>query len=206
MMSKMSAARVEARGGDAGGSSDSAAAVKGDGLRVTTLRPRRTLGWSIGLPFVALAVPFLAVEVWVLGTRDAWAIAVWSVIVVVVLSLAAWIAYRRTRVSISRYGIVEHGFFGGVSTVPTRDVAGVLRTQLYRTNSLDTTSELFVVHRSGRGAFRMRGRFWDESAMDLVAKMLDVEETVRTEPVTLAELRASNPELLYWFERRSLVR
>ena len=128
----------------------------------------------------------------------------WTVAVVAVLALAAWIAYRRTQVSISRYGIVERGFFGGITTIAARDVDGVLRTQLYRANSLETTSELFVVRRAGRGAFRMRGRFWDESSMDLVAETLDVDETVRTEPVTLAELRASDPKLLYWFERRSL--
>jgi hypothetical protein len=200
----MSAARVEARSGDAGGSSDRAAAARGDGLGVETLRPRRTLGWSIGLPIAALALPLLAVELWVLGTRDALTIVAWTVAVTAVLALAAWVAYRRTQVSISKYGIVERGFFGSRTTVAARDVAGVLRIQLYRSNSLETTHELFVVDRTGRGAIRMRGRFWDTDTMDLVAGLLGVEETVRAEPVTLAELRASDPKLLYWFERRSL--
>ena len=39
-----------------------------------------------------------------------------------------------------------------------------------------------------------------------VAGILGAEETVRQEPVTLAELRETDPELLYWFERRSLTR
>ena len=201
----MSAARVEARSGDAGGSSDSAVAVRGDGLRVETLRPRRTLGWSIGLPVAALALPLLAAELWVLGAGDAWTIVAWTIAVAAVLVLATWVAYRRTQVTVSRYGIVERGFFGSQSTVPVRDVAGVLRAQVYRSNSLDTSHELFVVSTTGRGAIRMRGRFWDEATMDRVAGLLGVEETVRADPVTLAELRASDPKLLYWFERRWLL-
>ena len=57
--------------------------------------------------------------------------------------------------------------------------------QLYRSNSLDTTQELFVVSRTGRGVFRMRGRFWNTATMDRVAAILGAEETVRSEPVTL---------------------
>ena len=67
-----------------------------------------------------------------------------------VLIVAAWVAYQRTQASVSRYGIVERGFFGGTYTVAARDIEGVLRVQLYRSNSLDTTQELFVVSRTGR--------------------------------------------------------
>ncbi|WP_168186205.1 hypothetical protein [Agromyces badenianii] len=192
--------------GDAGVSSIDPVAVGGEGLGVQTLRPRRTLGWSIGMTIAALALPLLAAELWLMNTRESWPVIAATASVGVVLILVAWFGYRRTRASISKYGIVEHGFFGGVSTVAARDVAGVLRVQLYRANSLDTTQELFVVERTGRGAFRMRGRFWDEPTMDRVADVLGVEETVGSEPMTLAELREANPRLLYWFERRSLTR
>lgn len=206
MMREMSAAAMELRSGDAGDSSIEAAAAGGEGLRVFTLRPRRSLGRSVGLPLLALSLPVLAAEVWLMDSREAWPVMGATTAVVVGAIFVAWIGYRRANASISRYGIVERGFFGGVSTVAARDVAGVLRVQLYRTNSLDTTQELFVVERTGRGAFRMRGRFWDEPTMDQVAAVLGVEETIGSEPMTLAELRESNPRLLYWFERRSLSR
>jgi hypothetical protein len=160
----------------------------------------------MGLPVAALAVPVLAAEIWLMDSREAWPLVAATAAAVLAVIFVAWIGYRRARASISRYGIVEWGFFGGVSTVAARDVAGVLRVQLYRANSLDTTQELFVVERTGRGAFRMRGRFWDEPTMDRVAEVLGVEETIGSEPMTLAELRESNPRLLYWFERRSLTR
>jgi hypothetical protein len=171
---------------------------------VITLRPRRSLGWSFGLPVAALALPLLAAELWVLDPSGSWPVVAWTAALIAVVSIAAWIAYRRTQVSISRYGIVERGFFGATTTVAARDIDGVLRLPLYRPHSLETSRELFVVCRDGRGRFRMRGKFWDQRSMDLVAATLGVEESLRTEPVTLAELRSSDPKLLYWFERRTL--
>jgi hypothetical protein len=202
----MSAAPMDTRSGDAGDSAIATGADAGVGLRVFTLRPRRTLGWSIGLPFVALVLPLLAAELWLLDPLGGWPFVAWTAVVIAVLIVAVWIAYQRTQAWMSIYGIVERGFFGGVYPVAARDIAGVLRVQLYRGNSLDTSQELFVVSRSGRGVFRMRGRFWNTATMDRVARILHVEETVRPEPVTLAELRKTDPQLLYWFERRSLSR
>jgi hypothetical protein len=206
MMREMSAAAMDTRSGDAGGSSIASTAVRGDGLRVFTLRPRRTLTRSIGLPITALVLPLLAAELWLLDPSGAWPVVAWTGVFTAVLVVAAWVAYQRTQASVSTYGIVERGFFGGTYTVAARDIEGVLRVQMYRSNSLDTTQELFVVSRTGRGVFRMRGRFWNTATMDRVAAILGAEETVRSEPVTLSELRQTDPELLYWFERRSLSR
>jgi hypothetical protein len=206
MMREMSAAAMDMRSGDAGGSSIASTAVRGDGLRVFTLRPRRTLTRSIGLPVMALVLPLLAAELWLLDPSGAWPVVAWTGAFMAVLIVVAWVAYQRTQASVSTYGIVERGFFGGTYTVAARDIEGVLRVQLYRSNSLDTTQELFVVSRTGRGVFRMRGRFWNTATMDRVAAILGAEETVRSEPVTLSELRQTDPELLYWFERRSLSR
>ena len=197
---------MDTRSGDAGGSSIASTAVRGDGLRVFTLRPRRTLTRSIGLPVMALVLPLLAAELWLLDPSGAWPVVAWTGVFTAVLIVAAWVAYQRTQASVSTYGIVERGFFGGTYTVAARDIEGVLRVQMYRSNSLDTTQELFVVSRTGRGVFRMRGRFGSTATMDRVAAILGAEETVRSEPVTLSELRQTDPELLYWFERRSLSR
>ena len=197
---------MDTRSGDAGGSSIGSTAVRGDGLRVFTLRPRRTLTRSIGLPVMALVLPLLAAELWLLDPSGAWPVVAWTGAFMAVLIVVAWVAYQRTQASVSTYGIVERGFFGGTYTVAARDIEGVLRVQLYRSNSLDTTQELFVVSRTGRGVFRMRGRFWNTATMDRVAAILGAGETVRSEPVTLAELRQTDPELLSWFARRSLSR
>lgn len=179
------------------------------GLRVRTLRPRRTLGWSIGLPIAALALPLLCLALWVLyrpgSTRPFLLVGVLAVLIAGAVALA-FLQYRRTRASVSAAGIVERGFFGGTKTIAARDISGVLRVQLYRGASSETSSQLFVVDRRGHSVFRMRGGFWDEETMNLVAPVLGVDEVVREEPVTMAELRRSDPRLLYWFERRPKLR
>ena len=50
-----------------------------------------------------------------------------------------------------------------------------------------------------------RGPLVSRRAVLQAGAALGVEETVRPEPVTLAELRKTDPKLLYWFERRSLA-
>ncbi|WP_350347476.1 hypothetical protein ABIQ69_12655 [Agromyces sp. G08B096] len=150
-----------------------------------------------------IAVPLIGVAAWSEqqsnpGFRSA---IVWSVLIVAVAVLYAVFRYRLTSMSVSRYGIVERGFFGGITSVPARDAAAVIRLELYRGASDETSPQLFVVDRDGRCLIRMRGAFWDTEDMDVVASALEVGEFIRPTPVTLGELRASDPKLLYWFER-----
>jgi hypothetical protein len=149
----------------------------------------------------ALAVPLVVADLWALTpTGDVRVLTVFAGVVLIVAALA-WRRYRRTVVVVSELGIVERGFFGQVQVTAGREIAGVIRLQLYRGATLETTQQLFVVDTDGRCRFRMRGTFWEDESMDEVARLLGVDETVRPEPVTLAELRRSDPRLLYWFER-----
>lgn len=173
-----------------------------------TLRPRRTLARTIGLPLLALALPLLITLVWVMRPLGPAAVAA-SVLIATTLgalALVAWVRYQRTEATVSPHGIVERGFLGRMHSVARRDIAGVLRVDTYRGDTLETARQLFVVDHDGRCVFRMRGTFWDDASMDLVAEILGVDEVVRPEPVTLAELRATDPKLLYWFEGHGLRR
>ncbi|GGI43585.1 hypothetical protein GCM10010932_00330 [Agromyces flavus] len=194
--------------GDAGGFRTDQTSTEGRGLRVHTLRPRRTLARSIGLPVLALALPLLVTLGWVLRPLGPVAVAgaVLAATALGALSFAAWIRYQRTEAAVSPHGIVERGFFGRIHSVARRDIAGVLRLETYRGDTLETVKQLFVVDRDGRCVFRMRGTFWDDASMDLVSRILGVDEVVRAEPVTMSELRATDPKLLYWFEGRGLRR
>lgn len=204
----MSTAPVSTTRGDAGDSSVGATSAGERGLRVLILRPRPTLARSIGLPVLALAVPLFGTVAWVLRPFEPETRAVAAAALLVFLGLAAltWYRYRRTQIQVSREGLVERGFFGRVQRVPREDVAGVLRLETYRGDTLETVPQLFVVDRDGRCLVRMRGTFWDDRAMDAVASVLEVGEVERNEPVTLSELRASDPHLLYWFEGHGLPR
>jgi hypothetical protein len=172
------------------------------------VRPRRTLARTIGLPLLALALPLLITLAWVMRPLGPAAVAASLLIATAVgsLALVAWVRYQRTEATVSPHGIVERGFLGRMHSVARRDIAGVLRVDTYRGDTLETARQLFVIDHDGRCVFRMRGTFWDDASMDLVADILGVDEVVRPEPVTLAELRSTDPGLLYWFEGRGLHR
>jgi hypothetical protein len=201
-MVPMSVATVRTGYGDAGDSRTGQAG--GGGLRVNILRPRRSLTRTVGLPVLALLLPVLATLAWVMRPLGSAAVVatVAATAVTVALGFAAWVSYRRTEVAVSPHGIVERGFLGRVQSVARRDMAGILRIETYRGDTLETVKQLFVVDHDDRCVFRMRGTFWDDAALDVIAETLDLPEVVRTEPVTLSELRASDPGLLYWFEGR----
>ncbi len=191
------------------GSVDLSATEDGDdGLKVMTLRPRRSLFRRFALQSAIVALPLIGIAMWSEqqfnpGTR--WALA-WSVLVVAVLAVYVVVRYRRTEISVSPYGLVERGFFGGLNSVAARDVVSIVRLHTYRRASDETTPQLFLVGRDGRCLLRMRGAFWDDEAMDAVSASLGVEEIVRPAPITVSELRASDPKLLYWFEQGLLRR
>lgn len=176
----------------------------GDGLKVMTLRPRRSLFRRTALQAAFVGLPLIGIAAWSEqhfnpGTRSAlW----WTLLIVAVLAVYVVVRYRRTEISVSPYGLVERGFLGGLNSVAARDVVSIVRLQIYRGASDETTPQLFLVGRDGRCLLRMRGAFWDEEAMDAVAAGLGVEEIVRPAPVTMSELRATDPQLLYWFELR----
>ncbi len=200
----MSVAAMRTGYGDAGESRIGQAG--GGGLRVLTLRPRRSLTRAVGLPVVALLVPVILTVAWLVSPLGSAAVGLTAVVVVVLaaLGVAAYISYQRTEVVVSPHGIVERGFLGRLHSVARRDMADVLRIDTYRGDTLETVHQLFVVDADGRCLFRMRGTFWDDQSLDAIAEVLALEETVRSEPVTLTELRASDPHLLYWFEGRGL--
>jgi hypothetical protein len=171
---------------------------------VRTLRPRRSLFRRAALQAAFVALPLIGIAAWSEqqfnpGTLSA---LVWSVLIVAALLTFLAVRYRRTEISVSPYGLVERGFFGRLNPVAARDVTSVLRLRLYQGTSEETSPQLFLIGAGGRCLLRMRGAFWDEDAMDAVAGSLGVEQIVRDTPVTMSELRASDPGLLYWFERR----
>jgi hypothetical protein len=203
---------VAMRGGNRGetGSVDISAIQErgGDGLRVLTVRPRRSLFRRIVLQAGFVALPLIGIAIWSEQqfSRDSrWALA-WSILILAALAVYVIVRYRRTEISVSPFGLVERGFFGGLNSVAARDVVSIVRLHTYRRASDETTPQLFLVGRDGRCLLRMRGAFWDDESMDAVSACLGVEEIVRPIPLTLSELRASDPKLLYWFEQGLLRR
>lgn len=170
-------------------------------LNVTVLRPRRSLLASLGIPAAALGVPLIGVIAFVVAPG-----ALWSTIVALALAFLTIIGvgllqFRLAQVMVSRYGVVERGWFGLVRTVPAREIASILRVRLYRTNSTESSPVLFIIGNTGARRVRLRGHFWSDDTLDQVAPALGVPEVVVDEAFTVAELAAYNPTLVSWVER-----
>ncbi|WP_353809012.1 hypothetical protein [Agromyces sp. SYSU T00194] len=195
-------ARAELANRSAAPASDPGLAGDDRPVRVSTLRPKSAVIRSITTPVVGIGIPVVGVLLWTTLPEGDWRpIALGAAIVTLGLS-AVWLMFHRVAIWVDSTGITERGFFGSLRHAQRRDIDHVVRLDLYAGPTLDTNPQLFVVDRDGRALVRMRGDFWEASAMDVVAPTLEVPERRHDEPLTLDELRTTRPELLYWFEKR----
>jgi hypothetical protein len=175
------------------------------GQAPVVLRPfRRLLRYGIAAVF-ALTVPLCAVALWLTLGSGRW----WVVVVgeggAVVLSLALILAFLRTGIEINDGGVRERGFFGRSILACSANVETILLVDLYQPNAAETLPNLFVMGAGNRLLIRMRGQYWAEPDMLRVAAALAVTITRQPTPMSVRELAVSSPQLLYWFERYSLV-
>lgn len=102
-------------------------------------------------------------------------------------------------------GIRERGFFGRVTSVPTRDIGSVILAETFTGVGTEASPQLFICGHDGRQLIRMRGQFWSRQNMDIVIRTLDVPVTALDDAVSRRELQLEYPGLLYWFERRPVL-
>lgn len=169
---------------------------------VVSLRPHGHLFRQTAVAVFLLLTPVLAVIFWLTIPNGTWLAVVVVVLVLMLLFGLGMIAFYRTTIWVSRSHIAERGFFGRMTTIPVDAIDGIMMLDLYQSGTLDTHPQLFVTGVDGRVLLRMRGQYWSRDDMETVADILEVPIVHIPDPVTLRELNASRPELLYWFERR----
>lgn len=166
------------------------------------LRPHKRIVRETFLVFLAFCAPTFTVLYWLNAPNGAWLPVLIAQIVVTLAYVLSMIAARRVMILVDATGISERGFLRRYTTFPHATVARVVLLNLYASGSLDTNLQLFATDDDGRLLVRMRGQFWSDDDMELLADSLDVPVVRVPEPVTLADLNRLRPELLYWFERR----
>jgi hypothetical protein len=151
--------------------------------------------------FIALTTPVFAVLYWLTIPTGNWTLVV--AVHIVICALGALIAsgYYAAGIQVSNGGLRERGFFGNVREIPLAQIGSILLLETYRDSALDTQPQLFICAHDGRLLMRMRGTFWSRADMDAVIQSLDVPTEIVDGTLTMAELRRTRPELLYWFER-----
>lgn len=166
------------------------------------LRPRGTILRQGTLAVLALITPLFAVLYWLTVPAGAWLPVVVAQIVVLLLAAASLAAFFGTSIRLNPGTVRERGFFGWVREVPLDRMSDILLIEVYQGSALHTHSQLFVRDKDGVLLLRMRGQFWSHDDIELLIESLDLPVTSSLGPMTLAELHAAHPKLLYWFERR----
>lgn len=165
------------------------------------LRPHAHLFTRGILAVFALTTPVFAVLYWLTIPDGVWPLVLVIHVLVVAATILAVLAFFGTTIEITPDAVRERGFFGRVTEIRAGMVRDVVLLDLYEGSTLDTQPQLFVTGVDGRLLLRLRGQFWAREDMERVAEELDVPVTIRSDSITLTELRRDSPELLYWFER-----
>lgn len=164
------------------------------------IRPMRQLFRQGLIAVLALTTPVFAVLYWMTVRLDSWPIVLAVHLAVLALTAVVIVGYLGACISVSPDGIDERGFFGHTRSARIEQIGSILVLEIYRDSALDTQPQLFVCDHDGQLLIRMRGMFWSRADMDVVIDQLDVPVNVSDSTFTMADLRRTRPELLYWFE------
>jgi hypothetical protein len=134
-----------------------------------------------------------------------WKAVVVTELLAIVLIAYAGYSYVRAFISVDGEGITERGFFGGTRRVPVGEIGSIVRAETFDASSRATVPQLFVRGRDGRQLVRMRGQFWSRESMDQLVAVLGIRPEALPEAMSQSELRAHQPSMLYWFERRPVI-
>jgi hypothetical protein len=166
------------------------------------VRPHAHILRQYTLAVAACLIPLLALLYWLSLSPIAWAHLLLGVVLLFIVWAIGYFSHKRAFIDISPAGITERGFFGRLHTVPVSAVGSIITLELYRSGSLDTQPQLFVIDADGRLLLRMRGQFYSRTSMETVIEALEAPVVRVPEPLSLRDLRRLRPELLYWFERQ----
>jgi hypothetical protein len=167
------------------------------------LRPfRKLLGYGVAAR-LSLTIPLAAVALWLTIPTGTWWIVIVGEASAVVLSCALTLAFLRTGIELGDAWVIERGLLGWERTTRASQIDTVWRVEVYQPGSHETLPNLFVVAADGRLLLRMRGQYWAEADMQRVTAVLGAKVRHEATPMSLRELAATAPRLLYWFERMS---
>ena len=172
----------------------------------TEIRPLGHLFKQGLIAVLAFFLPLFAVLYWLTIPRGLWLPVLIVQLITSSCILYAVYAHNHAKIVVSPLEITERGFFGRTTRYCTAAVDSIMILEMYQSDTLDTHAHLFVRKPNGTVALRMRGQFWARDDMEKVIDELAAPVIRVAEPVTLRDLNRTNPELLYWFERRPVGR
>ena len=174
-----------------------------DDRTVVSVRVRQGLLAQGIAALLALSVPILVVLYWLTIPTGAWVWVAVAQAVILVAMILSTVRFLRVRVSITTTHLLERRCFFGTTRSPLDSIARVIMLELHRTMASQSRLQLFVLDSGGLPLLRMRGEYWSRNSINRIASHLTMAPIEHIDhPVTLDELQATRPEMLYWFERR----
>jgi hypothetical protein len=171
-------------------------------VSVHQVRPHAHILRQYTFALAASLIPLFGLLYWLAISPTVWV----HLLIVFMLICLVWglgvVGHRRAFIRVTDTAITERGFWGRTTVVPIGVVSSIIALELYRSGSLDTFPQLFVIDDEGNLLVRMRGQFWSRDDMETIVNALDVPVVRVPEPLSLRDLNRLRPELLYWFERR----
>ena len=154
---------------------------------------------------VAFTVPVFGVLYTLTVPDGPWLAVVLTHIVTVAVAIAASFSYFRSAIWIGPASpvVTERGFFfGRLTHFDKAEAASILLARVYTSDGSETRPQMVILGADNKRLLRMRGQYWTQQDMDVVAAEFDVPAFSVPGEVSTSELRTDYPHALYLLERR----
>ncbi|MGV8912594.1 MAG: hypothetical protein ACOH14_08265 [Rhodoglobus sp.] len=136
--------------------------------------------------------------------RGPWLAVVLTNIAAILLATAASVSYFRSAIWVGPTSpiVTERGFlFGRLTHFAKADVASILLAEVYTSDGSESRPQMVILGSNKKRLLRMRGQYWTQADMDVVAAEFDVPVVRVPGGVSTGELREDYPHALYFMER-----
>lgn len=171
------------------------------------LRQPRSLFHRGLLAAVAFIGPVFGVLYVIVLPDGPWLAVVLTQVLATLLAIAASVAFFRSGIWISPSAaiVTERGFFGRLSHFDKSEAVSILLARVYTSDGSETRPQLVILGSDKKRLLRMRGQYWTQADMDVVASHFEVPVLNIPDAVSTGELRADYPHALYVMERDPVI-
>ena len=167
--------------------------------------PRASVARTAVLTAVFGLVPVVLALLWLTRGTAHWPAVIWAADVAVVVGLICYWRYSISFVGVTADEFIKRGWLPGFVRLRRERIAAVVVVRTYRSDSADTVPQLFATDAGGAPLFRMRGTYWSEEAIALVAETLGSPTTTVPKPLSFSELYRQYPGSRSWYEGRPVL-
>jgi hypothetical protein len=173
---------------------------------LVTVRPRRSLITTGFVSVVLAMIPLFGVLYWFSIEHDSWLVVLIVHLILTALFILAAVRQLTVFSAVTETELIGRGIFSPMVRVPLDEIAAVHLVETYVGQAPESVTQLLVTDSDGRRLFRMRGNFYRDGDLELLAAALPVPAQTTTEPMGITEFFRTYPGSAYWFEHRPILR